>query len=160
MLILLYEQTLPQTVNAAWWVAHYAVLEGLGFSIKAYAGLTFITTLLLGRVYLEKGSWTVEDWALNDCQDKFFGRGLARLEVIPREVRAFRALLQNEIQLSVRHVYHLAVPRHLLDSPQDLHGSGYNLIDVINAHIGVHPSNSLCHFQVQLFFTHAVMDRV
>ena len=48
------------------------------------------------------GPMTVKVRALNKRQDKFPGEVFGRLEVIPCEVRAFWALLQDEIQLSVR----------------------------------------------------------
>ena len=98
-------------------------------------------------------SLTVEVCALNECQDKFSGKVFARMEVIPCEVRAFWAFLQDEIQLSVRHFNDLTVAKHVLDFLQDLQGSVYYRIYIFNAPIWAYPCNPLCHFQVHLFFT-------
>ena len=92
------------------------------------------------------GPMTVKVRALNKRQDEFSGEVFGRLEVIPCEVRAFWALLQDEIQLFVRHVDDLTVSGHLLDVLQNLHGSGCHRIDVFNAHVWAHSGNPLCNF--------------
>ena len=132
---------------------HRAILEGLGSSNTANAGHTFVVTWLVDRVCFEKGSLTVEVCALNKCQDKFSGKVFGRLEVIPCEVRTFRALLQDENQLSVRHVDDLAVPRHVLDFLQDLHGSTSYWINFFSAHIWADLGNPVSHLPLHFFFT-------
>ena len=81
------------------------------------------TLLLLRLTGFGKGRVGAEARPLDKLENQFPCGLLWRLEVIPGEVRALRALLDKPVQLSMRQVDHLTVCGEVLHVPEYLNGT-------------------------------------